>query len=610
MCGIVGYAGSGGARKVLLEGLERLEYRGYDSAGMLVWDGMRKHVVKAVGRVAVLKKKAAGCAEGMTGIAHTRWATHGAVLQKNTHPHSDCAGNIYVVHNGVIENEKELRTQLVKRGHRFSSDTDSEIFAHLIEEASKWIGPLEEAVRRAIRQVRGAYGLVAWSREEPLKLVAARHFSPLVIGMGGEGNMLASDVAALAGKSKKVLYLKDGEIAVVTKDNCRVIAGDKGEVAREGKKIEWDAAMATKGKFPTFMLKEIYEQPEVLANSLRGRVQSRGGKVQLGGLRELVPQLKRARRVFLCGMGTAFFAALVGSYILEEYAAIPAFAELASEFHARRRVLRKDDVFIAVSQSGETADTLKALLFAKKAGMTTLGIVNAVGSTISRETQGGVYQRVGPEIGVASTKAFTSQVALLVVMALFLREVRGGDKEDTRRLARALLRLPSLLATTLHAAPKIERIAKKYAKGFPHFLFLGRGYQYPVALEGALKLKEVAYVHAEGMNAAAVKHGPLAMLGKKFPAIVLAPRDALYEKNITTIKELRARNTPVIAIATKGDRKIAAIADEVLTIPAAPDALLPVISVIPLQLFAYHMGVRRGNDVDKPRNLAKSVTVE
>ena len=610
MCGIVGYIGKQKALPVLMDGIKNLEYRGYDSAGLAVLedDGSIKSE-KAVGRVAALEEKISGIEfNGRRGIIHSRWATHGGVTETNAHPHGDCSGRLQLVHNGIIENYKELKGELLKSGHKFKSETDTEAAVHLIEEELK-TNTFEEAVRKALRKIRGTYGIAVLYSREPDKLIAARNFSPLLVGLGNEEYFIASDASAVLKHTKNVIYLDDGEMAVLTPNEHKVY--DLGRNIHEKKlyEIDWSPELVQKGGRAHFMLKEIFEEPEAIENSIRGRLIADEGLAKLGGLAEVLPQLKSAKRILVSACGTAYFAGRVGEYMLEEYAGIPVEVDFASEFRYRKPVFREGDVFLAISQSGETADTLAALREAKEKGLLTLGIVNVVGSTIARDTDAGVYQHIGPEIGVASTKAFTSQVAILGLVALLLGRQREMSLVTGERISQELKKIPELMRRILEKTEDIRTLADKYQK-YENFLYLGRKYNLPVANEGALKLKEISYVHAEGCGAGEMKHGSIAMIDENFPSIFIAPQDSVYEKMISNIEEVKARKGPVIVVATEGDERMRDIADDVIYIPKTLEMLTPLLSVVPLQLFAYHFAVQRGRDVDKPRNLAKSVTVE
>ncbi|BCX16082.1 MAG: glutamine--fructose-6-phosphate aminotransferase [isomerizing] [Candidatus Parcubacteria bacterium] len=612
MCGIVGYVGKREALPILLDGIKNLEYRGYDSAGILVVDSKGKlSLAKSVGKISNLEKKITNQNfSGSWGIVHSRWATHGGVTEANAHPHCDCSKNIWLVHNGIIENFQELKEALLKRGHHFRSQTDTEVIAHLIEEIKKEKGlSLKEAVPLALKKIQGTYGLVILDRREPHLLVAARNFSPLLIGVGNQENIVASDVAAILSHTRKVVYLNDREYALITPQDFEIFNLDSQPISWRVQEIDWDLKAAKKEGFPHFMLKEIFSQPQSLEDSLRGRLLIEEGNAKLGGLERIKETLRKINRLYLVGCGTAYFAAKVGEYMLEEYAQIPTKAEIGSEFRYKKPVFLKGDALVAISQSGETADTLAAVREAKEKGVLTLGIVNVVGSSIARQTDAGVYQHIGPEISVASTKAFTSQIAILALLTLFLGRQRNLSLVMGKRIAQELSKIPSLVKKVLSQADLIKNLANKYA-GYKNFLFLGRKYNFPVACEGALKLKEISYVHAEGIGSGEMKHGTIAMIDKNFPSIVLAFQDSVYEKNLSNIQEIKARQGKVIALATQGDKKIKKIADDVIYLPKTLEMLMPILAVIPLQLFAYYFAVLKGLDVDHPRNLAKSVTVE
>src|SRR3989338_2203591 len=614
MCGIVGYIGNKRALPILLDGLKALEYRGYDSSGfaVLTKNGNIKSE-RAVGKIINLEEKINGREDlfGTCGISHTRWATHGGVTEENAHPHTDCRRAIWAVHNGIIENYQELRRDLEKLWHVFRSETDTETIVHLVEEFKNKNPelPLEEAVRLSLLTIRGTYGIAVIDAREPQKLVAARNFSPLLLGVGEGEYFVASDASAVLKHTKQVIYLDDGEIAVLSPNGHGV--HDLGRRTHEKKlhEIEWSLEDAQKGGHPHFMLKEIYEQPVAIENSIRGRILEKEGRVKLGGFAEVADRLKSSQRIHIAACGTAYLAGRVGEYMFEEYAGIPTEVDLASEFRYRKPVFRGGDVFLAISQSGETADTLAALREAKEKGLLTLGIVNVVGSTLARETDAGVYQHIGPEIGVASTKAFTSQVAILALMAVMFGRSREMSLAVGERIAKELKKIPAHIRAILKQSEKIAAIAQKYEK-YENFLYLGRKYNLPAAYEGALKLKEISYVHAEGCGAGEMKHGSIAMIDENFPSVFIAPQDSVYDKMISNIEEVLARKGPVIAVATQGDEKIRDLADDVIYIPKTLEMLTPILSVIPLQLFAYHFAALRGLDVDKPRNLAKSVTVE
>ena len=610
MCGIIGYIGKKNAVAVGLDCLKQLEYRGYDSAGTAFFDNASGKIIssKAVGRIYKLEEKVENSWDSRLAIFHTRWATHGQVTEANAHPHSDCRDEIWLAHNGIVENYKELRNMLLASGHKFKSETDTEVISHLIEEELKQ-NKLEDAVRLALQKIKGTYGLAILYSREPHKLIAARNFSPLLLGIGNGEYFVASDASAVLKHTKQVIYLDDGEMAVLTPEEHRVYDLGRNARHKEPQEIEWSAEETQKGGHPHFMLKEILEEPEAIENSLRGRLIMEEGLAKLGGLSSVQKELKGAKRILISACGTAYLAGLTGKYMLEEYAGIPVVADLASEFRYRKPVFQDGDIFLAISQSGETADTLAALREAKEKGILTLGMVNVVGSTIARETDVGVYQHIGPEIGVASTKAFTSQVAIFALLTLLLGRSRQMSLVTGQRIAQELRKVPDLIRDILKQNDKIRELARKYQK-YRDFFYLGRKYNFPVALEGALKLKEISYVHAEGYGAGEMKHGPIALIDENFPSIFIAPQDSVYEKMISNLEEVKARLGPVLVVATAGDEKVRELAEDVIYIPKTLEMLTPLLSVIPLQLFAYHFGVLRGHDVDKPRNLAKSVTVE
>lgn len=610
MCGIVGYIGPKNDIRIGLEALKRLEYRGYDSAGMAVFDPEKNEIFveKAVGRISNLEEKLSKTnLKGMPFLFYTRWATHGGVTELNCHPHTDCQRNIFLVHNGIIENYQILKEKLIKKGHKFVSETDTEVLPHLMEHFFR--GNLEEAVGKTLRFVRGTFALAIISRQDPNKLVLARNSAPLLIGLGKNEYLAASDPSAVIAHTRKVIYLDDGEIAVLTPSNFFIQNFNQDRVEKTIQEIDWDLEEAQKGGYPHFMLKEIMEQPESIANSLRGRLIIDLGLAKLGGLELVQDRLRKIERLNIIACGTAFYAGLVGEYMLEEYAGIPTDVDLASEFRYRKPILDKKTASIFISQSGETADTLAALKEVKRKGGLSLGIVNVVGSSVARETEAGVYNHAGPEIGVASTKALTSQLTILALLTLFLARQREMSVVMGQRIAKELSKIPELAKQILANATQIKALAQKY-KDFKNFLFIGRKYNYPIALEGALKLKEISYIHAEGYGAGEMKHGPIALIDENFPTVAICPQDSVYEKMVSNIMEIKARNGRVIAITTEGNEEIKKIADEVIYIPKTLEMLTPILSVIPLQLLAYYMGVSRGCDVDKPRNLAKSVTVE
>ena len=607
MCGIVGYIGSRPALSILLDGLQALEYRGYDSAGVVVLSDQKTILKKAVGQVKVLSQLVADLvrSEAHIGIGHTRWATHGIPSVKNAHPHTDCTGRVYVVHNGIIENYQEIKTFLIKQGHKFKSETDSEVLPHLIENFITSGQNFEKALYSALKMIRGAYAFALLDSQNPHMLYAAKVSSPLVIGIGNKENFIASDPSALIGKTKKVIYLKDSQVAKIGPDQIKLTDLKHHSASLDVVQLEWDLAQAQKGDYPHFMLKEIFEGPEVVRSASRGRLKAKKNLVKLGGLEAIVKKLRKTKRLILLACGTSYYAGLVGEYFFEEITGIPTEVHFASEFRYRQEPFDPGTVAITISQSGETADTLAALKKAKQQGLITLGIVNTVGSTIARETEAGVYNHAGPEIGVASTKAFLSQLTVLLLIATYL----APDKKRTKKVLTELEKISTKIGKILDMAPQIKKLAKKYKK-YDNFLFLGRRYNYPVALEGALKLKEISYTHAEGYGAGEMKHGPIAMISPAFPTLAILPQNSVSDKMTTNLAEIKARKGPILAIATIGDENISALADDVIYIPATLEPLEPFLTVVPLQLLAYYIGTLRGYDVDKPRNLAKSVTVE
>lgn len=589
-----------------------MEYRGYDSSGIAVLSGKKVKTLKAVGKVKVLENKIGQRhLPGFLGIAHTRWATHGVPSEKNAHPHSDCHENLWLVHNGIIENYQKLKKSLQAKGHKFKSETDTEVLVHLIEEEQSKNGgvALEEAVRRALKKVIGTYGLAVISKKEPEKIVVARQSSPLLIGIGKDEYLIASDACAVITRTNQVIYLDDGEIGVIESNGVRIINLEKESIKKENHVIDWDLNKAQKDGYDHFTLKEINEQPQAIINSLRGRLIFDEGLAKLGGLQDVEEKLRDIERLVVVGCGTAYYSGLVGEYMLEEYAGLPTEVEYASEFRYRKPVLDRKSALLCVSQSGETADTLAALQEAKRKGILTLGMVNAVGSAIARETEAGVYNHIGPEIGVASTKAFSSQLCIFALLTLFLGRQRGMSLVTGQRIIKELQNLSIQVKKILRQNNDIKRIAKKYAKA-NDFLFLGRKYNFPLAMEGALKLKEISYIHAEGYGAGEMKHGPIAMIDKNFPTIAIAPKDSVYEKMVGNIEEIKARDGLVIALTTEGNKELDKLVDDVIFIPKTLEMLTPILAVVPLQLFAYHCALFRKRDVDKPRNLAKSVTVE
>jgi len=612
MCGIVGYLGPREAAPILLEGLRRLEYRGYDSAGVtiLAEDGTLV-TVKRPGKISVLSEAMDGSPpRGTCGIAHTRWATHGGPTEANAHPHFSADGDIALVHNGIIENADGLRKDLQELGYEFRSETDTEVIIHLIDEAFKGNKALEDAVAAALLQVEGAYGIAVVSSRDPGKIVAARHGSPLLLGIGKDGECLVgSDAAAVVALTRDVVYLDDGDVAVLNGDGHWTFHLERGSVSRPIQRITWELGAVEKEGFDHFMLKEIFEQPSSLRDVLRGRLLPEEGSAKLGGVTVSDLELLRIKRIIITACGTSWHSALLGESLLEEFARVPVEVEYASEFRYKSPLVDETTLVVAISQSGETADTLAALREAKRRGAPTMGIVNAVGSTIARETDFGVYLHAGPEIGVASTKAFTSQVVALSLFSLYLGRRRGLSLEAGHRMVRALSALPNQVERVLGLDQEIKELAEKYLD-CRNFLYLGRGYQFPVALEGALKLKEVSYIHAEGYPAAEMKHGPIALIDDDMPVVALAPSGPIYSKVLSNIEEVRARQGRVIAVVTEGNTEIQEKVDHVISVPASLPNVQSILTSIPLQLLAYHMAVLRGCDVDQPRNLAKSVTVE
>ena len=608
MCGIVGYVGPREAAGILVEGLRRLEYRGYDSAGIAVVNGNGLEIRKAAGKLSSLEQQLANAMpHGTIGIGHTRWATHGAPTTPNAHPHTDQNERIAVIHNGIIENAGSIRKMLEQRGHSFHSDTDTEVLVHLVGEFYQ--GSLEEAVATALREVDGAYGLAFISEDEPDVIVAARKGSPLLVGVGEGEYFIASDASPLLEHTRSVVYLDDGEMAILTRDGYRIRNLETDRIEKPVNQIEWDLAAVERGGYAHFMLKEIFEQPESLWNTLRGHLLEDEGTSRVTGLNLSDEQIKQLDRIVITACGTSWHSGLIGEYMLEELARIPVEVEYASEFRYRNPVVDERTLVIGISQSGETADTLAAIREAKLRGARTIGLVNVVGSTIAREVDGGIYLHAGPEVGVASTKAFTSQVAALALVALRFARLRNLSILQGRDLIKHLQELPAHIQTILDKAPEIEALAERFVRA-PNALFLGRGVNFPAALEGALKLKEISYIHAEGYPAAEMKHGPIALIDEMMPVVFLAPNDAVYQKVLSNMEEVRARGGKVIAIVNECDAEVERLANACMAIPVTHELLSPILTVIPLQLFAYYVAVRRGCNVDQPRNLAKSVTVE
>ncbi|HKP28473.1 MAG TPA: glutamine--fructose-6-phosphate transaminase (isomerizing) [Gemmatimonadales bacterium] len=608
MCGIVGYVGPRPAAHILLEGLRRLEYRGYDSAGVAVINGGGVKVRKAAGKLAVLRDQLKNdTPEGTVGIGHTRWATHGAPTTPNAHPHLDGTGKIALIHNGIIENASTIKTLLVQRGHTFTSETDTEVLTHLVGEYYR--GSLEEAVAAALRDVQGAYGIAVICSDEPDVLVAARNGSPLLVGVGEKEWFVASDASAILEHTRSVVYLDDGEMVVLTRSGYRVRNLVKEKIEKPIDQIEWDLATIERGGYPHFMLKEICEQPESVANTLRGHLLEEEGNSWVRGLNLGDDLVKSFNRVVITACGTSWHSGLIGEYMIEEMGRLPVEVEYASEFRYRNPVLDERTLVIAISQSGETADTLAAVREAKRRGARAVGLVNVVGSTIAREVSGGLYLHAGPEVGVASTKAFSSQVAALALVALRIARLRNLSIIQGREFVQALQQLPAKIQQVLDRASEIETLAHMF-EGVQNALFLGRGVNFPVALEGALKLKEISYIHAEGYPAAEMKHGPIALIDENMPVVVVAPKDAVHAKIVSNVEEVKARGGRVIALINEGDKEIERLADATFTVPVTHDLLSPILTSVPLQLLAYHVAVARGCNVDQPRNLAKSVTVE
>ncbi|MEA3463626.1 MAG: glutamine--fructose-6-phosphate transaminase (isomerizing) [Patescibacteria group bacterium] len=608
MCGIIGYLGKNNALPILIDGLKRLEYRGYDSSGFAIQHNNKITAIKAIGKIKELENKLINkTIKGRVGVAHTRWATHGKPSEANAHPHTDCKGDIWLVHNGIIENYQVLKKQLEARGHIFKSETDTEVIAHLIEDL--YNGNLVKTLQKVLKLLKGAYGLVVFHAREPDKIIAARYGSPLLIGLGDDEIIVASDVSAIIRWTKQVIYLDDMEIAEINGNGFKIFNSELQEINKIAQKIKWGAEQAEKQGFPYFMLKEIFEQPEAVINSTRGRFIDSDGKAKFGGLENIVNKIHQIKKLIIVSCGTSFYAGLIAKNIFEEYAEMPVQVDYASEFRYRKTILDNKTAIIALSQSGETADTLAAVKEAKERGALTLGIVNVVGSSIARETDAGVYNHIGPEISVASTKSFTSQLAIMALLTVFFGRQKNMSLVMGKRIIDELQALPDKIQKILKLNNEIKNIANKYYK-INNFAYLGRKYNLPVSLEGALKLKEISYIHAEGFPAGEMKHGSIALIDKNFPSVFIAPRDSVYEKNLNNMEEIKSRGGRIIAVATQGDNQIKTVADDVIYIPKTLEMLTPILSVIPLQLFAYHMAVLNGRDADKPRNLAKSVTVE
>ena len=609
MCGIVGYVGPGDAAEILLDGLMRLEYRGYDSSGIAVLDEGILDLRRSVGKIGELERILDGNPmKGSIGVGHTRWATHGKPSEENAHPHRDCSGKLVVVHNGIIENFRTLREGLLDRGHVVVSETDTEIIAHLIEE--NYGGDLQEAVRRSLEQIKGVYALVVLYADEPGRLVIARHGPPLVVGYGSGEMFVASDIPAVLHHTRRFVFLNDGDIGTLTSTSLDLYTGQGRQVNPDPVTITWDPIMAEKGGYRHFMLKEINEQPQALSDTIIGRFFDEGNETRLDDLDLPETFIKEIDRCVILACGTSWHAGLVGQFIIEKLAGIPTRVDYGSEFRYRDPIVGKNTLAIAITQSGETADTLAAIRECRDKGATTLSICNVVGSMITRETDGVIYTHAGPEIGVASTKAFTTQLACLVLLAVYLGRRRGVmEREHAQLIMDQLMAIPGQVEQVLDQVKIVEDIAEKFYR-YSNFLFLGRGVHYPIALEGALKLKEISYIHAEGYPAGEMKHGPIALIDENMPVVFLAPRDSVYEKILGNLEEVKARGGIVIAVADHNDKALLDTADHLITLPHTDPILTPILSTIPLQLFAYHVAVLRGTDVDQPRNLAKSVTVE
>jgi glutamine---fructose-6-phosphate transaminase (isomerizing) len=616
MCGIVGYVGKRKASTIIIEALKRLEYRGYDSAGMAIAQGGAIAVVKKVGRVTQMEKAASGLRLGGTvGIGHTRWATHGGVTDANAHPHLSSDGKFALIHNGVIENYSKIKGFLVGKGFTFKSETDTEVLCNLIayhyakEPKGGEENPFLESVRKALGHVEGTYGIAALCLDLPGEMVAARKASPLILGVGDEEYLLASDASALVSRTQNVVYLKDGELVHITGKDFAISTLDQSDVSPVVDRIDWVFEDSAMGDYAHFMEKEIFEQPQALENTMRGRFSEDGSTALFGGLNLTPAEFRQVDRFMFCACGTAMHACLVAEHLIEQYARVPVEVDYSSEFRYRNAPLDPQTLFFVISQSGETIDTLAAMREAKRKGYRVLAINNVVGSTIAREADGGIYQHVGPEIGVASTKAFTSQLLLASMIALYVSRMRDMSFNEGVDYVKALRSAPELVKKTLLLAPRIKEIAKRYAK-YTDFLFLGRLSLFPIALEGALKLKEISYIHSEGHPAAEMKHGPIALISEKCPSVFFAPKGEIFNKVVSSMQEIKARKGPVIAIATEGCELPPGLADELIPIPDCHEAILPIIATIPVQLLSYYIAVERGCDVDKPRNLAKSVTVE
>jgi glucosamine--fructose-6-phosphate aminotransferase (isomerizing) len=615
MCGIVGYIGYREAYPIVIKGLKRLEYRGYDSAGIMLYNGKEVEISKTKGKVSDLEEKSGSLANSKAtiGMGHTRWATHGVPNDINSHPHTSNSGNLVIIHNGIIENYEPLKKELIKRGYTFTSDTDTEVLVNLIEDVKKKDNlKIGKAVQVALNQVVGAYAICVFDREKPDEIVVARLGSPLAIGVGENEFFIASDASPFIEYTSNAIYLEDEEMAIVRLHKPLKIRKIKDDslVDPYVQELQMNLEQIEKGGYDHFMLKEIYEQPNVIKDTYRGRLLANQGIIQMAGVEDNLEKFLHAQRILIIACGTSWHAGLVAEYIIEEFTRIPVEVEYASEFRYRNPIINKDDVVIAISQSGETADTLAAIKLAKEKGAFVFGVCNVVGSSISRETHAGAYTHAGPEIGVASTKAFTTQITVLTMIALRLAKAKGTlSNSDFHRYLQELEVIPEKVKEALETNEKAKEIAAKF-KDAPNCLYLGRGYNFPVALEGALKLKEISYIHAEGYPAAEMKHGPIALIDEQMPVVVIAPKQGHYDKVVSNIQEIKSRSGKIIAVVTKGDTQVKELADHVIEIPETSDALSPLITTIPLQLLSYHIAVLRGCNVDQPRNLAKSVTVE
>ncbi|MBI4446044.1 MAG: glutamine--fructose-6-phosphate transaminase (isomerizing) [Acidobacteria bacterium] len=608
MCGIICYLGAKTAQPVLMDGLRRLEYRGYDSSGLALFEPGGIKCFKAVGKIRELEKElTTNSLVGKGGIAHTRWATHGRPSFANAHPHRDCRGEVFLIHNGIIENFQALKNELCVRGHKFTSETDTEVLAHLIEEY--YSEDLVRAVIRALRRVIGTFGLAVISAREPQKIVVARRGSPVILGIGNGEIFAASDASALVSHTKQVVYLHDDDVAVLTPSAYEITNLNDPSIQRQAQTLEWDVSAAEKQGFPHFMLKEIHEEPEAVENAMRGRLLEDEGISKFGGLEPVLDCILKMNRLILISCGTSYYAGLLGRYVIEACTDVAVEVDVASESRYRKMNFRPGTVVLAISQSGETADTIAAVREAKRKQALVLGLVNVVGSTLSRETDAGIYNHAGPEIGVASTKAFISQLTILYLLTLLISRHQDMSLSEGRSFLRELQSIPAKIRCILKGADKIERLAKKYSQ-YKNFLYLGRKFNLPVALEGALKMKEVSYIHAEAYPAGEMKHGPIALIDENFPSVFLAPQDSVYEKVISNIQEIKARRGPVIAVGNEDDRELPRYCDDVLEVPRTEEIFTPLLTVIPLQLFAYYVAREKGCDIDQPRNLAKSVTVE